>query len=133
MTRLFFDNVIEQGGSVTAIEAYDSHETVFLDPVKKLVGTYYRKEHPVDKPVIEIDALFIPEFNKLALIIAALRQEDILITNKLTNIKAFKAATKNENPHYVQLLGPSSWNDPALIDKVAPASRWGIFCRFREF
>ncbi len=134
MSRLFFDAVINHGGEITALEAYDAHETSFTNPIKKLVGTYYlsgredfvncekqnrtacRKEI---KPIIDFDALFIPEFQKLALIIPGLRQEDILVSNDAHAIKAYSRALKIENPQVVQLLGPNSWNDPGVIKKIA--------------
>lgn len=135
MSRMFFDEVLKQGGTVTGIEGYDTHETTFFGPVKKLVGKYYMQLRPEAsacsgpqaakcrnsiKPIVDFDALFIPEFQKLALVIPALLQEDLLITNNPRAKASLASATKIENPPYIQLLGANSWNDKALLEKIVP-------------
>lgn len=146
MSKMFFDAVIEKGGSITAIESYDAQETTFTEPAKKLVGKFYLNARPefVEceekaklessvskrdaklkecresiKPITDFEALFVPEFQPLAFVIPALIQEDMLFTNKPAARRAFSLATKIENPQYVQLLGANSWNDKATIDKIA--------------
>jgi branched-chain amino acid transport system substrate-binding protein len=114
MSKLFFDEVLKKGGQITAIENYDTHETMFFDSVKRLVGTYYK-----GKPLVEFDALFIPEFQKLSQVIPALVAEDILVSNNQSHIKAFSLATKTADPKYVQLLGADSWNDKNLLQKLS--------------
>lgn len=137
MSQLFFDEVIKKGGSVTALEAYDAHDTSFTAPVKKLVGKFYLANRPEAaqcsrdnvgkladkcrdsiKPIVDFDALFIPEFQKLALVIPALMQEDLLISSNPRVKASLASATKIDNPHYVQLLGANSWNDKAILDKI---------------
>lgn len=50
--NLFWDELIEKGGQVVGVEAYNPEHTDFADPIKKLVGLYY--EIPEDlKPEIE--------------------------------------------------------------------------------
>ncbi len=137
MTRLFYDEVLKKGGTINGIEAYEVHDTNFTDPVKKLVGKYYLTLRPeVDtcaktgpeahkcrnniNPVVDFDALFIPDFQKLSLVIPALELEDILITNNPRARATFVAATKIGKPQYVQLLGASSWHDEAVLNKIAP-------------
>lgn len=39
--KLFWDEVVSQGGRVTAVEGYDPSHTDFADPIKRLVGLYY--------------------------------------------------------------------------------------------
>lgn len=137
LSKMFFDEVLKKGGAITGIEAYDSHETTFSEPVKKLVGKYYlglrhdaacnklapgetvEKCRNAIKPIVDFDAIFIPEFQKLALVIPALMQEDLLITNSPRAKAALISATKIENPFYIQLLGANSWNDQATLDKIA--------------
>ncbi len=137
MSELFFNEVIKKGGTITALEAYDANDTSFAAPVKKLVGKYYLTLRPDAhacnslasteaakcrnsiKPIVDFDALFIPEFQKLALVIPALLQEDMLITRNPRAKAALAAATKIENPAYIQLLGTNSWNDKAVLDKIA--------------
>lgn len=50
--NLFWDELIEKGGQVVGVEAYNPDHTDFADPIKKLVGLFY--EIPEDlKPEIE--------------------------------------------------------------------------------
>lgn len=144
MSKLFFDAVSRSGGAVTAMEAYDAHVTTFFDPVRKLIGKFYLDDRPeyVEcikvakeghkgtnsavvkecresiKPVIDFDALFIPEFNKLAFLIPVLIQEDILVSDDKQVVNAYSIATKTDNPQYVQLLGTNSWNSEGLLEKI---------------
>ena len=39
--KLFWDEVIRQGGSVRGAEAYDPQQTDFARTIRKLVGTHY--------------------------------------------------------------------------------------------
>jgi ABC-type branched-subunit amino acid transport system substrate-binding protein len=145
MSKLFFDRVIKKGGSISAIEAYDTHETTFFTPVKKLLGKYYLRAHEqyVEcekiakqetntsnkknslelcrlsiKPTTDFEALFIPEFYKVAFIVPALIQEDLLINNDSKVKQALSLASKIKQPQYVQLLGTDSWHDKNIIEKI---------------
>lgn len=40
--NLFWDEVLVHGGTVVGAEAYDASDTDFADPIKKLVGLYYK-------------------------------------------------------------------------------------------
>jgi ABC-type branched-subunit amino acid transport system substrate-binding protein len=40
--NLFWDQLIENGGKVVGLEAYNPEHTDFADPIKKLVGLYYK-------------------------------------------------------------------------------------------
>jgi hypothetical protein len=40
--NLFWDRLIENGGKVVGLEAYNPEHTDFADPIKKLVGLYYK-------------------------------------------------------------------------------------------
>ena len=124
MSKLFFDAIVNSGGIVSALEAYDAHETTFQAPIQKLIGKYYGASI---KPIVDFDALFIPEFHKLALIVPALRQEDILVSNNPHAIAAYAKALKDKNPQYVQLLGPNSWHDQLVISKIAEQTEGAYF------
>ena len=39
--NLFWDRLIENGGKIVGVEAYDPQHTDFADPIKKLAGLYY--------------------------------------------------------------------------------------------
>lgn len=140
--QIFFDTVKEKGGVITALEAYDPHTKSFFYPVRRLVGMGHieqRDEYVACKkqledndnsknisikckrsvkPLIDFDALFIPEFDSLGVIIPTLVQEDILISSDQEKIEAYSLSTKNENPHYVQLLGTESWNNENTLRKI---------------
>lgn len=50
--NLFWDELIELGGRVVGVEAYNPEHTDFADPIKKLVGLYYQIPEDL-KPEIE--------------------------------------------------------------------------------
>lgn len=148
--KIFYDEVIAQGGEISALEAYDAHETTFSDPINKLVGLYYSearaeyahceqnkelilKEKGLKNckealnPVVDFDALFIPEFNKLAFIAPALVQADILISNNEAAIRSFSRATKIINSPVVQLLGTNAWHDQELLAKLGSKANGAFF------
>ncbi|UCG08890.1 MAG: penicillin-binding protein activator [Desulfobacterales bacterium] len=50
--NLFWDQLIELGGRVVGVEAYNPEHTDFADPIKKLVGLYYQIPEDL-KPEIE--------------------------------------------------------------------------------
>jgi len=92
--NLFWDEVKSCGGKVVGVESYEPDSTDFADPIKKLVGLYYElpedlkniyelieyeekdygwseeNYHETDKsepgPVIDFDAIFIPDSSKRA-------------------------------------------------------------------
>jgi ABC-type branched-subunit amino acid transport system substrate-binding protein/predicted negative regulator of RcsB-dependent stress response len=121
--NLFWDEVITNGGKVVGVESYNSDDTDFADPIKKLVGLYYDvpedlvpqdpvpeypmfedpvvenpvPEDPEDKttPIIDFDAIFIPDAPKKAgLIIPQLAFYDVKDT---------------------YLLGTNLWHSDSLI------------------
>lgn len=148
--QAFFAETIAQGGRVTALEAYDAHETNFSESVKKLVGLHYLSARPelaecernpapffkvkgiknckeAMQPIVDFDALFIPEFNKLAFIVPALVHADLLITNNADARRTFVKATKIANAKAIQLLGPDSWNDHETIAKLGRMANGAYF------
>lgn len=83
--NLFWDEVTANGGTITGVESYDVSQTDFTDPVKKLVGLYYdvprpkrNPENEDPEPIIDFEALFIPEApKKAALIMPQLAYYDV--------------------------------------------------------
>jgi branched-chain amino acid transport system substrate-binding protein len=51
--NLFWDQVIAQGGMVSALEAYDPSATDFADPIKKLAAIFYDRPHDLPVPTID--------------------------------------------------------------------------------
>ena len=119
--NLFWDEVIANGGKVVGVESYDSANTDFAGPIKKLVGLYYEvpedlqdtaepiadaenkniedEENEIDeKPeaIVDFDAIFIPDAPKKAgLIIPQLAFYDAGDTH---------------------LLGTNLWHSASLIE-----------------
>ncbi len=85
--NLFWDEVLARGGTITAAQPYNSTETDFRGPVKRLVGTFYVEDRRIEyrnrvtdwfkkqkkvstrvqppddllPPIVDFDALFIPD------------------------------------------------------------------------
>lgn len=130
MAKAFYDAVIKSGGVVTVIEAYDAHETTFTKVVKDLAGIKClgkRCDPASSRPRIDFEALFIPEFTKLAYLVPALVQADVLVSNSPQAQKNYAIATKIKNPMPVQLLGLSSWNDKATLLKLGNQANGAFF------
>jgi branched-chain amino acid transport system substrate-binding protein len=51
--NLFWDRLLEDGGKIVGVEAYNPQHTDFADPIKKLVGLYY----DVPEDLKEVDPL----------------------------------------------------------------------------
>jgi ABC-type branched-subunit amino acid transport system substrate-binding protein len=126
--NIFWDEVINRGGRVVGVEAYNPTHTDFAEPIKKIIGLYYDtpadlieivrqpKENDAEKddlqkkkrrdrgqreeegpePIIDFDAIFIPDAPaKAGLIVPQLAFYDI------------------EN---VYLLGTNLWHSSKLIE-----------------
>ena len=132
--NLFWDEVLARGGEIVGVEGYEPATTDLQAEIKKLVGLYYltdeeqkiirRRDHLVRRPqdnaeeladpmfqdlppYVDFDALFIPdEAPQVGLILPQLRFYDV------------RDAT---------LLGPSGWNDPALLEIAGRDARGAIF------
>ena len=136
MAKAFYDAVIKSGGTITSIEAYDAHETTFTNIIKNLAGLYCPQKPCNEKnlrPNIDFQALFIPEFTKLAYVIPALVQADMLITNSPQAVRSYSLATKIEKPAPVQLLGLNSWNDPQILQKIGNQANGAFFVDLISF
>lgn len=58
--NLFWDELLERGGQVVGVEAYQPQQTDFSDPIKKLVGLYYQIPEDL-KTEIDITTEAAPE------------------------------------------------------------------------
>ena len=96
----FWDKLDELGGSVTAVESYPTDVTDFEEQIKKMVGLYYpragdwrriysrgrtagddesEKQLKDDDPIIDFDAVFIPDtYQRVAMIAPQLAFYDVL-------------------------------------------------------
>jgi branched-chain amino acid transport system substrate-binding protein len=148
MSNDFWDGVTDRGGSVRGAESYTSDQTTFTTQAKKLVGRYYledrrdyfedvqeatrdtkdsyRRRKAVEKaksklePIVDFEALFIPdEWQRVGLVAPALAVEDI-ITNTCDpkEIEKLKKTTGKKEIRTVTLLGGNGWNSPKNADGV---------------
>ena len=119
--NLFWDEVLARGGSITAAQIYNPAETDFRGPVKRLVGTYYvddrrseyknrvsewfkkqkkvstRQQPPDDllPPIIDFDAIFIPDSPKAV--------------GQIAPMLAYQGVSR------VRLLGTNVWNSTEFV------------------
>jgi len=148
MTNDFWDQVVARGGAVRGAETYTADQTTFTSEAKKLVGRYYledrrdyfeevqeatkdtkdsyRRRKAVEKaksklePIVDFEALFIPdEWQRVGLVAPALAVEDI-ITNTCDprEIENLKKTTGKKEIRTVTLLGGNGWNSPKNGDGV---------------
>ncbi len=126
--NLFWDKLDEMGGSVTAVESYPTDVTDFADQIKKMVGLYYprgadwrsiyfkkaseggeesKKELKEDDPLIDFDAVFIPDtYQRVAMIAPQLAFHDVL---------------------GVRLIGTRLWHSPELLEMAGNYLQGALF------
>lgn len=131
--NLFWDHVLTRGGQITASQAYKPKETDFKNSIRRLVGTFYiddrleeykyrlkewqkqntrfslRHDPPEDllPPIIDFDAIFIPDGTKALGQIAPMLQY-----NDVNN---------------VYLLGTNLWNSKSVISRSSNMSSQVVF------
>ena len=129
--NIFWDEVLARGGQITSAQTYSSKETDFRFVIQRLVGTYYvdaradeyrlrvkdwkdknknsKQEPPEDilPPIIDFDAIFIPDSVKALGQIAAM-----LSFNDVKNVK---------------LLGTNLWNVPGVQKRAGSWAKDLIF------
>lgn len=142
LANRFWDEVLLRGGEIRGAESYEHDQTTFTEQAQKLVGRYFRddrldyleryreimagpgddfrKRKAVEKlrnslePVIDFDALFIPDdWARVSLVAPALAFEDI-ITNACDprDLERIKKTTGKKNLKTVTLLGANGWSSP---------------------
>jgi ABC-type branched-subunit amino acid transport system substrate-binding protein len=142
MANGFWDEVVQNGGTVRGAESYAHDQTTFTDEAKKLVGRYYledridylegirsinaenmdafRRRKAVDKlksgldPVVDFEAIFIPDdWKRVSLVGPALAVEDI-ITNACDprDLEKIRKTTGKRSLKTVTLLGTNTWSSP---------------------
>jgi ABC-type branched-subunit amino acid transport system substrate-binding protein len=142
MANGFWDEVVQSGGTVRGAESYAHDQTTFTDEAKKLVGRYYledradyiegirdinaekldafRKRKAIDKlkgglePVVDFEAIFIPDdWKRVSLVGPALAVEDI-ITNACEprDLERIRKTTGKRDLKTVTLLGTNTWSSP---------------------
>jgi ABC-type branched-subunit amino acid transport system substrate-binding protein len=152
----FWDHVVENGGQVRGAESYDHDQTTFTNEAKKLVGRYYledrldyiegvrevqqqttgqdafRRRKAMEKmkggvePIVDFDAIFIPdEWKRVSLVAPALAVEDI-VTNACDarDVERIRKTTGKKDLKTVMLLGTNAWSSgkgasglPELVER----------------
>ena len=115
MMSLFWNDALLLGAEIVGIEGYDKKQYDFGREIKRLVGMdkvdkkkeKEKEEHEKTVPIIDFDAVFIPDsYSKAAAIIPQFAYNDIV------GIKFF---------------GPSSWHSPKLLKMGGKYVRGTIF------
>jgi ABC-type branched-subunit amino acid transport system substrate-binding protein/predicted negative regulator of RcsB-dependent stress response len=136
LMNLFWDELERLGAELRGIERYDPSQTDFADQIKKLVGLYYprpegvfidgedaqrageispeglreegfKDEEEEEIPIVDFDAIFIPDGYKQVGLIAPQ-----LAYHEVTGVK---------------LLGTNLWNSPKLVEMAAPYLQDAVF------
>ena len=154
LSRLFWDAALAQGGEVRGHEHYPDRSTNFKKTIQRLVGRdnlaerrefveeearivqeihdpYKRRKElarlrNTAAPIVDFDALFIPDFaSSVRLLAPAIASEDI-ITNGCDqkDLDIIKKTTKREDVKPVQLLGWMGWDSAELVDERMGAARY---------
>jgi ABC-type branched-subunit amino acid transport system substrate-binding protein len=155
MVRYFWDTVDSGGGEVRAYERYPVETTTFKPFISKMVGKFnlgergeyleeerkiaaeitdpYRRRKALAQaknntaPLIEFDALFIPDSaRKVRLIAPAVAAEDVITSGCDTrDLEVIKKTTKRgDDLRTVQLLGTNLWDSNDLVDERMGAARY---------
>ncbi len=152
--RFFWDAAEAGGAEMRGFEKYPDRSTNFKRTMQRLVGRDnlaerrefveeeariaqeitdpYRKRKALAQlrnaaaPIIDFDALFIPDFaSSIRLMAPALAAEDI-VTNgcDLKDVEIARKTTKKEDLRTVQLLGWAGWDSAELVDERLGAARY---------
>lgn len=117
---LFWDAVENMGGRITGVESYPARSTDFSEPIRRLTGLHHpppkdrqpppphgqERESGPPKPIIQFDALFIPDSAERAgLILPQLAYNDV---------------------EGVRLLGTNLWHSPRLMQMAGAHARGAL-------
>jgi hypothetical protein len=157
LASAFWDEVEAKGGEIRAAESYEADRTTFAPLVKSMIGKLwleerrdyqdqvraiteaekdpYRRRKAIQKareklaPVVDFDAIFIPDFAKnIALVAPALAVEDIVTqTCDPREVERIRRTTGRDDLQPVQLLGSNGWDDPSLVEKAGKYVECAIF------
>ena len=156
MSRYFWDAVDAGGSEVRVYEHYPLRTTTFKPFIQHLVGRAaedlaerqaysdeaekiakeitdpYRRRKALaalkgqQAPVVDFDALFIPDSSRTVRLIApAIAAEDVITAGCDTKeLEVVKRTTKNDQLRTVQLLGTSLWDSGDLVDERSGIARY---------
>lgn len=131
--NLFWDELEERGGSVTAVESYNPDETDFAAQIKKMVGLFYSRPEPLAQIVevlkyppyelkdadIELDSEEEPE--------PIVDFEAVFIPDNYQNVALIAPQFPFYSVFNVTLLGTSLWQSPELVDMAGDYLQRAVF------
>jgi ABC-type branched-subunit amino acid transport system substrate-binding protein len=154
MVRYFWDAIDQGGAQVSAFERYPRETTTFKPFISRMVGKanlserkeYADEEERIAKtitdpyrrrkamkqllsqtaPVVDFDALFIPDGARTVRLIApAIAAEDVVTSGcDARDMELIKKTKGRDELRTVQLLGISLWDSPELVDDRMGAARY---------
>jgi ABC-type branched-subunit amino acid transport system substrate-binding protein len=154
MVRYFWDALDQGGAQVSAFERYPRETTTFKPFISRMVGKanlserkeYADEEERIAKtitdpyrrrlairqllrqtaPMVDFDALFIPDGARTVRLIApAIAAEDVITSGcDARDLELIKKTKARSDLRTVQLLGISLWDSPELVDDRMGAARY---------
>jgi ABC-type branched-subunit amino acid transport system substrate-binding protein len=156
VTRFFWDALDGSGAAVTAYDHYPQRTTTFKPFIQRLVGRtqeeleerkefsdeaekiaqqisspYQRRKalqalRNQSAPVVDFDALFIPDSARTVRLIApAIAAEDVITSGcDQRELEVVRKTTKSDKVRAVQLLGTNLWDNPDLVDERVGAAKY---------
>jgi ABC-type branched-subunit amino acid transport system substrate-binding protein len=139
-SNIFWDEVLANGGEIRGAQSYNAKETDFRDPIRRLVGTYYREDRfdeykirlqewqakygentrrkiPTDllPPIVDFEAIFIPDTSRaLGQIAPMLEYNDVKTPILLgTNLWNTNSITKRAGGFADQVVFVDTYTDLA--------------------
>ena len=151
----FWREVETRGGEFRGAGMYEPDRTTFGPLVKDLTGKAvlderadwaevvkeivknqkdpYRRAKALEKarkdlpPIVDFDAIFIPDFAKnLTLLAPALAVDDVVTTCDPKDLERIRKGSAWD-VHPVQLLGGNGWDDPSLFEKAGRYVECAVF------
>jgi branched-chain amino acid transport system substrate-binding protein len=132
-TDLFWDELEERGGSVTAVESYNPDETDFAAQIKKMVGLFYPRPEPLAQIV---EALKYPPYELKDAEIELDPEEEpepivdfeaVFIPDNYQNVALIAPQFPFYSVFNVTFLGTSLWQSPELVDMAGDYVQRAVF------
>jgi ABC-type branched-subunit amino acid transport system substrate-binding protein len=128
--NLFWDEVEDRGGSITAVESYQPGEADFAVEIKKMVGLYYPRPPSVLAMIKEMRAFEAEEKieNNLTIDEEPLVDFDaVFIPDNYQHVAQISPQFPFYNIFNIRLLGTSLWQSPELIETASDYVQGAIF------
>lgn len=154
LVRYFWDALDAGGSAVTALERYPRETTTFKPFVARMVGRYnlserkeyleqeakiaqeitdpYRRRRAMQQlksqtaPIVDFDALFIPDLARTVRLIApAIAAEDVITSGcEARDMDVIRRTKGRDDLRPVQLIGTNLWDSQELVDDRMGAAKY---------